>query len=199
MTDSMPVTLGKFCDKHTEQIVFSRGNKLLVRYFSLRVATSGGFFATYESVKAVPARYSCSKTKYDFIRIDLNATGGEFASYDFPQYYPNNVKCLWAIKSPAEFIVQITFHSFHLQQSRDCQSDYVEIKQGQYESQADAIGRFCGSSLPPVVLSNHSNVFVDFVTDISGMYPGFHASYKVLPNRKLFILYYCRAVFERVS
>jgi len=182
VTNSTRVHLGKFCDNHREQVIYSKGNNLLVKYSSLSVASSGGFFATSESMKAVPAKYACHKMKYDFMRIKLNGTQGEFASYDYPLQYPNNAKCLWAIESPAEFIIQLTFHSFDLQQSEDCQADYVEIKQGKYESRAELIGRYCGSSLPPVILSNHSKVFVAFVTDISGSYPGFHATYKVLPN-----------------
>ena len=94
---------------------------------------------------------------------NLEDTNGEFASYEYPLHYSNNVKCSWVINRPAGFVVQLTFHSFNLQQSRDCEADYVEIKQNEKndEFNAKVIGRFCGSSIPPVILSNRSNVFVD--------------------------------------
>ena len=84
---------------------------------------------------------------------------------------------------PAGYVVQLTFLSFDLQQSQDCEADYLEIKHGSF-SWPTVVGKFCGSSHPAVIQVNDSNVYVEFKTDSSGKYPGFHASYKVLPDRK---------------
>ena len=131
--------------------MFSNGNRLLVEYNSLRSASYNGFLATYETIKERPANYSCLGKE-----SSLEDDQGEFASFSYPLHYPNNVKCSWRIDRPAGFIVQLTFHSFNLQQSENCEADYVEITQGKdkyVESRSELIGRFCGSSLPPVIVS----------------------------------------------
>ena len=164
-------------------MVYSKGNNLLVKFSSKRRLTySSGFFATYESVKAIPAEYSCRSSSGR--RITLTETSGEIASYSYPLSYPNDVKCSWKIEAPVGHLVQLTFHSFDLQQSQDCEADYVEIKHGSY-SWPTVIGKFCGSSSPGDIQVNDSNVYVDFKTDSSGKYPGFQASYKILPDRRL--------------
>ena len=188
-TNSTRISLGKFCNKYIEEVVFSKGNSLLVEYNSRRKAYYNGFLATYETIKERPAHYSCLGEK----RL-LEDDQGEFASFSYPLHYPNNAKCSWHIYRPAGFIIQLTFHSFNLQQSENCEADFVEIRQSKDITvrRWELIARFCGSSLPPVIVSNQSNVFVNFVTDMFKMYPGFHASYKVLPNRKYFRVLRCR-------
>ena len=181
VTNSTRIFLGKFCfNEYTdEQVVFSKGSNLLVSgSFS-----KGGFDATYEAVEFIPAPYSCLNIRTN---IKLNETSGEFASYNYPQLYPNGVKCSWEIKAPAGYLIQLTFHSFDLQSSRDCKADYVAVKQGESYSMAmsNLIGRFCGSSLPSVIRSKYSRIYVDFVSDRSGRYLGFHASYTFFPDRK---------------
>ena len=184
-TNSTRISLGKFCDKYSEEVVFSNGNSLLVEYNSLHMSwyDDNGFLATYETIKERPADYSCLGKE-----SSLEDDQGEFASFSYPLHYPNNAKCSWRIYRPAGFIVQLTFHSFNLQQSENCEADYVEIRQSKDKSdvewRSELIGRFCGYSLPSVIVSNQSYVIVKFVADMSKMYPGFHASYKVLANRK---------------
>ena len=181
-TNSTRISLGKFCNKYFEEVVFSTGNSLLVEYNSLHMYDDNGFLATYETIKERPADYSCLGKE-----ISLEDDQGEFASFSYPLNYPNNVKCSWRIDRPVGFIVQLTFHSFNLQQSENCETDYVEIRQSKDNFKRwELIGRFCGSSLPPVIVSSQSYVIVKFVADMSKMYPGFHASYKVLANRKYF-------------
>ena len=189
-TNSTRISLGKFCSLF-EEVVFSKGNSLLVEYNSLRRAYYNGFLATYETIRERPADYSCLT---DLDESLLEDDQGEFASFSYPLHYPNNAKCSWHIYRPAGFIIQLTFHSFNLQQSENCEADFVEIRQSKDITvrRWELIARFCGSSLPPVIVSNQSNVFVNFVTDMFKMYPGFHASYKVLPNRKYFRVLRCR-------
>ena len=180
VTNSTRVLLGKFCSKSEKEVVYSRGSNVLVKFSSKRyLARSGGFFATYESIKAIPAEYSCESG-----RVTMTESSGEFASYGYPLSYSNDAKCSWRIESSVGHVVQLTFHSFYLHQSQDCEADYVEIKHGSY-SWPTVIGKFCGSSSPGFIQVNDSNVYVEFKTDSSGKYPGFHASYKILPDRKL--------------
>lgn len=118
--NSTRVLLGKFCSAYAKEEVYSHTNNVLVRFASKRSFTqSGGFLATYESVKAIPAQCSCQVTKSSFSRIQLQGTSGEFASHGYPLPYSNDAKCssLWEIERPAGYVVQLTFLSFDLQQS----------------------------------------------------------------------------------
>ncbi|KAL9973788.1 hypothetical protein ACROYT_G020290 [Oculina patagonica] len=182
VTNSTWIYLEKLCFIYAApgKVVYSKGNNLLVRYVSAKPVPSiswyTGFLASYETVKtAVPAAYACSVLVGS--RIKLHGTHGELASFRYPMPYSNYVSCGWTIEVPVGYIVNLTFHSFALQQSQNCQADYVAIKQGKYYSQASEIGKFCGSSLPGVIQSNSSKMYVDFVVDSFGRYPGFHASY----------------------
>jgi len=170
-------------------VVYSRGSSLLVTYVIESTSLVSGFFASYETLTAVPAPYACSKSSLgDSVRIKLHNTSGELASYQYPLPYSNDVTCSWTIKVPVGYIINFTFHSFDLQESEDCLEDYVLIKQEKYIRQTgDRLTdsrRFCGSSLPGVIQSNHTEMDVDFVADSSGRYPGFHASYTAVEDRK---------------
>lgn len=176
--NSKRILLGKFCydQNENEQVAYSKGNNMLVSALFIK----GGFVATYEAVGKIPAPYSCLNDR----DMHLNKTSGEFASFNYPHLYPNGAKCSWTINAPPGYLIQLTFHSFNLESSENCQADYVTVREGAFNTLAmsDLIGRFCGSFLPPVIRSTYSNVYVDFVTDRSGGYTGFHASYTVFPD-----------------
>ena len=192
VTNSRWKSLGTFARHSRVNEFYSIGNNVLVEFTSPYLAWPswpGGFIASYEAVEAAPARYSCSKPTPNWWSknvVTLHGYNGEFASFGYPLPYPNDVKCSWEIKAPLGYVIQLTFHSFHLQPSSyDCWDDYVSISElGRWRQR---IGRFCGSSLPSVIQSNYSTVYVNFLTDSAGRYPGFHASYKWLRDRKLFL------------
>ena len=186
-TNSTRIPLGKFCDVTSGDFeVYSRGSSLLVTYVNLlNTSASAGFLATYETVKAIPAKYACGKLAIYGIPTKLEDSIGEFASHQFPRSYSNDVKCSWIIQVPVGFLVNLTFHTFELQESPGCSADHVEIKHGKsVRSVTELLGRFCGASVPRVIQSNRSIVRVDFVADSSGRYPGFHASFKAVSDRK---------------
>lgn len=189
VTNSTWVHLGRFCYLIKAQVVYSRGSNLLLTYVIAPTSFVSSFFATYETLTVVPAPYACSKSSSgDYDRITLNGTSGELASYQYPLLYSNDVICSWTIEVPVGYIINFTFHSLDLQQSQDCQDDYVLIKQEKHSWQTGDIvtdsRRFCGSSLPAAIQSNHTKMDVDFVADSSGRYPGFLASYTAVEDRK---------------
>ena len=59
---------------------------------------------------------------------------GDFASFGYPLPYPKDVKCSWKIKARGGSVIQLTFHSFHLEAARylgHCWDDAVSIVQGE--------------------------------------------------------------------
>ena len=170
------VLMEKFC---SEKTVYSKGNDVLVKYTRQKATYSSvGFFATYV---AAPAKYSCTR-EYPYV-YNLTDETGEFASFNYPVAYANGVRCSWALEFPVGYRAQVTFHSFDLQRTQDCEADYVEVKKGYKMEWSSPVGKFCGPWIPNTLTLN-SNMYVNFVTDSSESYPGFHASYKVSPNRK---------------
>lgn len=200
MTNSTWRTLGEYTRNDRVNEFYSIGNSVFVEYKSMYLFYPGGFIASFEALKATPARYRhqypCSRPwPYWWSRNVVTLWGsspgdeGEFASFDYPLSYPNDIKCSWEIKARAGTVIQLTFHSFHLEPSNHgrCWDDSVLIsQQSQGSGWKKRIGTFCGSSIPAVIQSNYSSVYVDFESDSSGRYPGFHASYKILLDRKLF-------------
>ena len=172
------VLTGKIC---REKAVFSKRNSLYVKYsVILKDRYWRGFWASYEAVDPLrPASYSCSGEA-----SIVASSAGEFASYDYPLIYPNDASCSWQLRVPPTHIVQLTFTSFELQPSPSCGSDYVEVRQGRNIIETELVGKFCGATPPAPFLSNHSMVYVKFVTDSSERYPGFKATFRAIQNRK---------------
>ena len=196
VTNSRWRNLGEYARRYRDNEFYSIGNNVLVVYKSMYLFYPGGFFASYETLDAVPARYSCSRPRpYWWSRNVITrqpsfpGEQGEFASFGYPLPYPNDVKCRWEIEAPVGNVIQLTFHSFHLEPSDHghCWDDSVGITQGERGNIFGPPFTFCGSSIPAVFQSNYSSVYVSFVTDSSGRYPGFHASYKLLIDRKLLL------------
>ena len=183
VSSSTTVFLGKYCDYYLNKtMIYSEGNNVIVKFSQLSTSPEqGGLIATYEALKTVPAQYSCSREN---TRINLRGLHGQLASLDYPLLYPNNVACSWDIEVPTGYLIQLTFHSFDLEYSPKCRADYVEIKQGMDISWSTVMGRYCGTSLPPVLLSNYPKVYIDFVANSLARYRGFHASFTAVPDRK---------------
>lgn len=52
---------------------------------------------------------------------------GSVISPKSPQDYPNNVYCLWDISVPIGYHVALYFHRLDVQQSDDCNKDYIKV------------------------------------------------------------------------
>lgn len=104
-------------------------------------------------------------------------------SPNYPSNYPPLTKCLWSLKRPStSYVVRLTFKSFYLESSPRCTQDYVEIRDGDRFSTSTLIGKFCGSRLPPIIVSRYTFIFLTFASD-SDYYPlkrNFHATFRAI-------------------
>ena len=68
---------------------------------------------------------------------------------------------IWVIRLPdVSRAVKLTFQSrFDIQDSPSCASSYLEVRDGD-DSNSTLVGRYCGSTAPPVVTSS-TNHFMD--------------------------------------
>jgi len=92
-------------------------------------------------------------------------------SPSYPNNYPPSSNCLWSLQRPTSaYAVKLAFSSFFLESKSSCSDDYVEIRDGDLLSTSKLIGKFCGSRLPPIIVSNYKYIFVRFVSDFDN-YP----------------------------
>ncbi|CAN7938349.1 unnamed protein product, partial [Ixodes hexagonus] len=162
--------LGSFCGSGapSPRPLLSSSHMALMHFHSDDSSTDVGFHATYASVPGVPG---CGGV--------LSRSKGRFTSPSYPNPYENSLMCEWEIRAAPEERLQITFDSFSLEQHSACRWDALEVYDGRDEN-APLLGRYCGSALPPAVLSRGSTLFVRFKTDQSTQLQGFSATYEAV-------------------
>lgn len=91
--------------------------------------------------------------------------------------YGNNMHCWWQITAPTGRSVVLTFREFSLQppsgSDGQCR-DWVRLYDGPTKV-ATLIGTYCGSTLPPVMVSSGRALTLEFKTDARIVAQGFEA------------------------
>ena len=123
----------------------------------------------------------CSSSGYSYqsqTYIDQSLT-----SPNYPFNYPRSTTCLWSLRRlSTSYAVRLTFLSFYLESSSGCTHDYVEIRDGDLLSTSRLIGKFCGTRMPPIIVSKYKFIFVRFVSDLD-YFPStrkFHATFRAI-------------------
>lgn len=93
------------------------------------------------------------------------------------------------IVAPIGDVIQLTFTSFHLETSTGCYFDSVTVFDGYVNESSGAdpskpVGNFCGSSVPPVLLSTGNVLSIVFRSDDSANGDGFMASYSFIDGKR---------------
>ncbi|XP_017555843.2 cubilin [Pygocentrus nattereri] len=159
-------SVGRYCGIDIPHPITSFSNALVVNFVSDASVTRKGFRATY-----VASTSGCGG--------NLHMESGAFNSPNYPDAYPPNIECVWTIISSPGNRLQLSFILLELQQSTDCNNDYLEIREG--NSTGTLVGRFCGNSLPSNYTSLICHVlWVKFVSDASVSGAGFRATFSHL-------------------
>ena len=130
-------------------------------------------------------------------RSVLNATEDETFEIGTPKVgesknYPENFEWEWYLIVPEGRQVQLTFDIFELEQSTDCENDYLEVREAISQLPTFPIvsfdGRYgpilskpvCGTNKPGTIQSAGNMVWVHFRSDgnATTTYRGFKASFK---------------------
>uniref|UniRef100_A0A8C5PBH1 Cubilin n=1 Tax=Leptobrachium leishanense TaxID=445787 RepID=A0A8C5PBH1_9ANUR len=110
---------------------------------------------------------------------DLTGLSGTFA-------YPNNpgseqhdelVSCTWVIRTVADKILRIRFDNFQLEASTPCNSQFLQIHDGESIS-TFMLGKFCGTSVPGPLTSSHNSMFIWFRSESSSSAGRFQVSWE---------------------
>ncbi|KAM8953256.1 astacin-like metalloendopeptidase [Pelodytes ibericus] len=161
------VLLDKNCRNGAIPPITASGNKMLVEVRGSKIAGLKRFNASYSTV-SYGGTYNTDK--------------GEVTSPDYPDYeYPSNADALWTIIAPKGCKVSLTFGDFVLQYSSACSNDYLTVINGATLT-APVLGTFCGSEMPPNLVSSGNVIMVHFHSDASGEDWGFQASYQFALN-----------------
>lgn len=107
---------------------------------------------------------------------DYTEESGTFTSPNFPGFYPNNLECIYRITVESSQQIALHFTNFSLEDAigSTCVADYVEIRNGGYEN-SPLLGQYCGSNLPPRIISHSNKLWLKFKSDFFGSGPGFSA------------------------
>ncbi|XP_011219125.2 adhesion G-protein coupled receptor G6 isoform X4 [Ailuropoda melanoleuca] len=105
-------------------------------------------------------------------RVILSNPSGTFTSPCYPNDYPNSQACMWTLRAPTGYIIQITFNDFDIEEAPNCIYDSLSLDNG--ESQT----KFCGATAKGLSFNSSANeMHVSFSSDFSIQKKGFNASY----------------------
>ncbi len=106
-------------------------------------------------------------------------------SPNYPEDYPDNVLCRKVMNAPTGNNVRLTFYDFVLEDSQECEWDYVSIYDSNAADEELLIGTYCGTELAPgaVFESTGSDMHVLFVSDGSFHEKGFQAMFEFVPGK----------------
>ncbi|XP_054163934.1 bone morphogenetic protein 1-like [Oppia nitens] len=151
------------------------------------VSTGPGLYIEFLSRSHMPGQGFKGKFIFDTIANSANGNGldipstaipcdhtfdsrvsknGTFTSPNFPDPYPANVHCSYHFNGQGKERIQILFTDFDLYRpddtSRDCDAADTVMVFITINGQKERVDNFCGSDLPPQLMSNGPSLNVEF-------------------------------------
>lgn len=108
---------------------------------------------------------------------------GSVTSPRFPEFYPENVKCVWVIKNDEEDKMgklHLSFSTFDIGARRSCHRDYLEIRDGESQN-SGVLGRYSNRNKPPNTITSRLSAlrltFKSGACTENIQYKGFNATF----------------------
>ncbi|XP_066579431.1 cubilin [Amia ocellicauda] len=163
-TTTTGTKLGRYCGRSVPPSLTSTDNLMTILFVSDSSMATEGFAANYVSINATT----------DCGEIFTEPTG-VLTSPNYPNNYPLNRDCVYKIIVETNRQIMLNFTNFKLEgMSPSCHNDYVEIRDGGYET-SPLIGKYCGDQSPPIIISHSNRLWMTFHSDFSLTYTGFMA------------------------
>ncbi|XP_070189466.1 uncharacterized protein [Littorina saxatilis] len=87
-------------------------------------------------------------------------------------------ECTFIIQQPQSYVIYLQFQNFHVgNDTVNCTTNYVEIRDGDEEGSPLLGRRYCGTDTPPLLTSSQNMTWIRYVTDGSDIAAGFNATY----------------------
>ncbi|XP_033326417.2 cubilin [Megalopta genalis] len=156
--------LGIFCGKKKPPILLSEGNVMTIFMnvdYTFSLPESNTFVASYlfmDASKVCGGHYMRSN--------------GLIKSPNYPNRYPGGKECVWIVEAANKHKVILNVRSFMLEYHRSCIYDYLEIRNGGYET-SPLIGKYCGTDIPSQIIGQSNQLYLKFVSDITRHFNGF--------------------------
>ncbi|XP_071443305.1 cubilin [Hetaerina americana] len=167
--DASAPLIDKYCGANLPHHITSIGSALYINYAYTFIYTLNPFKAAYSILSS-----ACGG--------ELIAEHGAFATPGTPGSYPNNAECIWTINTSPGNKAMVSFRTFDVELSENCDNDYVELRET--DSNGPLIGFYCGNSLPDNITAS-SKFWIKFRSDENGTGPGFVADYSMLHGNEL--------------
>uniref|UniRef100_A0A670I645 CUB domain containing protein 2 n=1 Tax=Podarcis muralis TaxID=64176 RepID=A0A670I645_PODMU len=108
------------------------------------------------------------------------AVKGNFSSPQYPNYYPNNIKCHWAIQLPPGYRIKVFFLDLDLEGRNSltdgCDYDHLAAFDGGTEK-ASLLGKWCGREMLSPIISSRNKLLLVLHTDRNTANRGFSVAY----------------------
>ncbi|GLG98263.1 Cubilin homolog [Gryllus bimaculatus] len=166
--DKSSSPLGPFCGSSAPPPIISQGSALLLHLVSMYGAHYGYFSASYSVIQG-----ACGG--------NFTSEHGAFSSPEYPNTYSINSECVWTISTSPGNRVTVGFRAFELEQSDNCNKDYLEVRANSAEG--NLIGVYC-QDLPSNITASQT-LWIKFHSDSDGTARGFLADYSLIHGNEL--------------
>ncbi|KAM4718445.1 cubilin [Anableps anableps] len=160
--------LGKYCGQNNPQELFSSHNSLYFWFRSDHSNNAGGFRIVWESQDPV-----CGG--------DLTASYGNINSPGYPGNYPPSRDCYWTVTVDPGLLITFAFGTLSIEQHFDCNSDFLEIRDGLLPEDP-VLGKYCNTLSPPPLQTTGPAAWIHFHSDFIVSDKGFHITYTTSPS-----------------
>ncbi|XP_013175197.1 PREDICTED: cubilin-like [Papilio xuthus] len=166
--------LGRFCGSELlPPVQTSTFNIMYIRFRSDMSITGAGFYANYTTIDT-----ECGG-------IHRDTTGVISHPSDSETSYKDNQSCTWMIIAPEGMHIKLTWDRFKLESQirPSCTSDFVELYEIDDDNERSLLGRYCGFTIPPALISSTNRIMIKFESDNSIRETGFALSYSFVDER----------------
>uniref|UniRef100_A0A452RIF3 CUB domain-containing protein n=1 Tax=Ursus americanus TaxID=9643 RepID=A0A452RIF3_URSAM len=112
---------------------------------------------------------------------EYNKAFGSLKSPGWPDNYDNNLDCTVILTAPQNHTISLFFHSFGIEDSRECTHDFLEVRNGS-DSSSPLLGTYCGSLLPNPIFSQNNQLYLRFQSDSATSSHGYEILWTSSPS-----------------
>ncbi|XP_074648145.1 tolloid-like protein 2 isoform X2 [Tubulanus polymorphus] len=114
----------------------------------------------------------------------VTTPNGEVKSPNYPENYPSRKNCVWIFQALPGHRIKLMFNNFELEPHQECNYDNIELFDGE-DNNHRSLGKYCGSSKPPAILSSSNIMYMVFYSDASVQRKGFTATHSTVCGGRL--------------
>ncbi|XP_026326618.1 cubilin homolog [Hyposmocoma kahamanoa] len=154
----------EYCGNKVPPMIVTQGSAITIVLGTYSGSVTGQFSAHYTTLST-----ACGGT--------LTSEEGSIASPNYPLSYPTSASCEWVLKTSPGNKVYINFEEFDLEDSENCNEDYLEVREN--DGVGRLVGLYCGKNIPSNTTAA-SKLYIKFHSDSQDAGRGFLLHYGFL-------------------